>query len=354
MLRTGQMLIAQALSTYYLGREWRLGQQNGITMYHRILRWFFDLDSPDNPYSIHHIAKLGRSFDKDIGEWFEPTIIANILKILLSRHSPITCHVPKGGILYLEEIELERKQQIQERNQQKEKQCQKQQQQRPSLQPIEGEKESKQIFASETFDNAENPQNKEFENQNPNNGGSSCSLDENVPNSHHSCIDSGGSDDDTNQISEGPRAFIIPLRLGVSKINPTYIPILKSFFTFPQSIGILGGKPGSSLYFVAVQDDSVFYLDPHWVHEAVAVDPNTLLTSSDLKTHRCKIPRKMFISEMDPSMAIGFLCKNRAEFHDFCERIQQHSHGLLSIEKNSPKAYQKKDVFQVCDDMVLL
>lgn len=46
-----------------------------------------------------------------------------------------------------------------------------------------------------------------------------------------------------------------------------YIPLLVATFTFPQSLGILGGKPGVSTYIVAVQDDNAFYLDPHEVKQ---------------------------------------------------------------------------------------
>jgi hypothetical protein len=42
-----------------------------------------------------------------------------------------------------------------------------------------------------------------------------------------------------------------------------YIPLLKETFTFPQSLGILGGKPGASTYIAGVQDDRALYLDPH-------------------------------------------------------------------------------------------
>lgn len=48
-----------------------------------------------------------------------------------------------------------------------------------------------------------------------------------------------------------------------------YIPLLVATFTFPQSLGILGGKPGVSTYIVAVQDDNAFYLDPHEVKQVV-------------------------------------------------------------------------------------
>lgn len=42
-----------------------------------------------------------------------------------------------------------------------------------------------------------------------------------------------------------------------------YIPLLRETFKFPQSLGILGGKPGASTYIVGVQDEKAFFLDPH-------------------------------------------------------------------------------------------
>lgn len=46
-----------------------------------------------------------------------------------------------------------------------------------------------------------------------------------------------------------------------------YLPLLAATFTFPQSLGILGGRPGASTYLIGVQDDKVFYLDPHEVQQ---------------------------------------------------------------------------------------
>lgn len=37
--------------------------------------------------------------------------------------------------------------------------------------------------------------------------------------------------------------------------------------TFPQSVGIVGGRPSASLYFVGFQDSNIMYLDPHEVQE---------------------------------------------------------------------------------------
>lgn len=40
-------------------------------------------------------------------------------------------------------------------------------------------------------------------------------------------------------------------------------------FTWPQSVGIAGGRPDSSYYFVASQANHLFYLDPHYTRPAV-------------------------------------------------------------------------------------
>ncbi|KAL1360662.1 hypothetical protein AAHE18_04G193500 [Arachis hypogaea] len=64
-----------------------------------------------------------------------------------------------------------------------------------------------------------------------------------------------------------PLLLLVPLVLGLDKINPRYIPLLQSTFKFPQSLGILGGKPGASTYLIGVQGDKALYLDPHEVQQ---------------------------------------------------------------------------------------
>lgn len=49
-----------------------------------------------------------------------------------------------------------------------------------------------------------------------------------------------------------------------------YLPLLCATFKFPQSLGILGGRPGASTYIVGVQDEKAFYLDPHEVQQVNA------------------------------------------------------------------------------------
>jgi hypothetical protein len=47
--------------------------------------------------------------------------------------------------------------------------------------------------------------------------------------------------------------LLIPLTLGVGKVNELYLPQLQRVLTFPQSVGIVGGRPGASLFFVGYQ-----------------------------------------------------------------------------------------------------
>lgn len=53
----------------------------------------------------------------------------------------------------------------------------------------------------------------------------------------------------------------------VAQINPRYCTQLQQVLTWPQSTGIVGGRPSSSLYFIGFQDQHVLYMDPHDVQE---------------------------------------------------------------------------------------
>ena len=53
------------------------------------------------------------------------------------------------------------------------------------------------------------------------------------------------------------------------QVNPRYVPQLQTVLQWPQSAGIVGGRPSSSLYFVGCQEGHVIYLDPHEVQEVL-------------------------------------------------------------------------------------
>ncbi|WZZ82291.1 hypothetical protein YC2023_102863 [Brassica napus] len=103
--------------------------------------------------------------------------------------------------------------------------------------------------------------------------------------------------------------LFVPLVLGLDKVNPRYIPSLLATFTFPQSLGILGGKPGASTYIVGVQEDKGFYLDPHDVLQVVTVNKET--QDVDTSSYHCNTVRYVPLESLDPSLALGFYCRDK-------------------------------------------
>ncbi|CAI5710648.1 unnamed protein product [Peronospora destructor] len=115
--------------------------------------------------------------------------------------------------------------------------------------------------------------------------------------------------------------ILIPLRLGLDHVNERYVPALKKTFTFPQSVGIIGGKKGHSVYFVGTQQDQLHLLDPHDVHPTPELNA-AFPTATHLRTVHSSRPLVMSVATIDPSLALGFLCQNRADYEDFEQRVR--------------------------------
>ncbi|KAF2155154.1 hypothetical protein K461DRAFT_311460 [Myriangium duriaei CBS 260.36] len=110
-----------------------------------------------------------------------------------------------------------------------------------------------------------------------------------------------------------PTLILLGTRLGIDRINPVYHAALSRILTCPQSVGIAGGRPSSSHYFVGVQGNSYFYLDPHYTRSFLHKNP----TLEDVASCHTRRLRKIDVAEMDPSMLLGFLIRSEAEWRDW-------------------------------------
>ncbi|KAJ7015817.1 hypothetical protein C8F04DRAFT_1284659 [Mycena alexandri] len=77
----------------------------------------------------------------------------------------------------------------------------------------------------------------------------------------------------TKRWGDRPVLLVLGIKLGIEGVNPVRYETIKPLYTFPQSVGIAGGCPSSSCYFVGAQGDGLFYLDPHHSRPSVPLRP---------------------------------------------------------------------------------
>ncbi|KAF7281354.1 hypothetical protein GWI33_004837 [Rhynchophorus ferrugineus] len=104
MLRCGQMVLGQALLSLYLGRDWFWEPETKDKIYLDILKKFED--NRTAPFSIHQIASMGESEGKNIGQWFGPNTVAQVLKRLMKfeEENPVVIHVALDNVVIISEI----------------------------------------------------------------------------------------------------------------------------------------------------------------------------------------------------------------------------------------------------------
>ncbi|XP_042941802.1 cysteine protease ATG4-like isoform X1 [Carya illinoinensis] len=255
MLRSSQMLAAQALLFHRLGRSWRKPLQKPLDReYIEILHHFGDSEA--SPFSIHNLLQAGKAYDLAAGSWVGPYAMCRTWETLARFKRVVTDleDQPLPMAVYI----------------------------------VSGDEDGER-------------------------GGAPVLCIEDA--SRHCCEFSRGQADWT------PILLLVPLVLGLEEVNPRYIPLLQATFMFPQSLGILGGKPGASTYIVGVQDEKAFFLDPHDTQPVVNISRDDL--EADTSSYHCNIVRHMSLDSIDPSLAIGFYCRDKDDFDDFCLRASK-------------------------------
>ncbi|KAJ6473340.1 hypothetical protein C8R47DRAFT_1324442 [Mycena vitilis] len=197
----------------------------------RLLSWF--LDAPAAPFGVHRMALAGKAAGKDVGMWFGPSAAAGALRTLVDAFPAcgLGVSVATDGTLYQTEVYA------------------------ASHSPHSAVSSSAASVSS------------------------SGSHDHGKASSHgHGRGSSSGHSHAQQKARESkwgdrPVLLLLGIRLGLDGVNPIYYETIKLLYTFPQSVGIAGGRPSSSYYFVGVQGDGLFYLDPHHSRPSVPLRP---------------------------------------------------------------------------------
>uniref|UniRef100_A0A1I7ZVE2 Cysteine protease n=1 Tax=Steinernema glaseri TaxID=37863 RepID=A0A1I7ZVE2_9BILA len=240
MLRTAQMVVAEALVQIHLGRDWRWHvmkdekrEESKFILHNRIVRLFEDHLGAD--LSLHRLMRIAaRNTDKTpVGKWYTPSHSVALMKEALKEsHSEETemlriC-LCTDGLVIKSEVEA----------------------------------------ASEGW---------------------------------------------TKSV-----IVVVSVRLGAFEVNSCYEFHLRNLLSLDNSLGILGGRPRHSLYFVGFYDQSLIYLDPHVAHPYKPLCFSAVDDAGDAtnrwKSFHCRMASKMPICDIDPSCATAFLIRSEAEF----------------------------------------
>lgn len=137
--------------------------------------------------------------------------------------------------------------------------------------------------------------------------------------------------------------ILIPVRLGGEKVNPEYKEIVKGVLSLEFCVGIIGGKPKQSFYFVGFQDDSLIYMDPHYCQSVVDVS----LEDFPLESYHCPSPKKMPFGKMDPSCTIGLYASSQYYFEQIIDEVtkvlispSKDNYPIFTFSKGHAKDYE--------------
>ena len=122
--------------------------------------------------------------------------------------------------------------------------------------------------------------------------------------------------------------LLLPLRLGLDKFNPQYIPALKEFLRHRNSVGILGGQVNRAIYFVGYRDNTLLGMDPHTVYKNPPLSSPFPSMEHIEQVHRSDLHELSF-NLLDPSLALAFYFHDRYEFNAFCDETKFHNEQCL-------------------------
>ncbi|KAF2100062.1 putative cysteine protease atg4 [Rhizodiscina lignyota] len=237
MIRSGQAVLANAVFSVKLGREWRRGAKQDEER--KLLSLF--ADDPSAPFSIHRFVEYGATAcGKHPGEWFGPSAASRSIKALANGYPDAGMKVYVTG-------------------------------------------DGSAVY-EDSFMRIAKSENGQFT----------------------------------------PTLILVGTRLGIDRVNPVYWEGLKASLQMPQSIGIAGGRPSSSHYFVGTQGSYLFYLDPHYTRPALPMHSSPSdYSDEDIASCHLRRLRRIHLDEMDPSMLIAFLIRDENDWRAWRAGVAQ-------------------------------
>ncbi|KAJ1446513.1 hypothetical protein M885DRAFT_546177 [Pelagophyceae sp. CCMP2097] len=300
MLRSSQMLFAAALRRH-LERRTAAGETRDL-----VLKWFADAPGDVAVYSIHNMVRVGLRYDMLPGEWYGPGISAIVLRDLCEMHeSELDAQLGLRVLVTSSEAPLCEESVFDDMTSYR------------RLPEEDAEPECEEAPVSTAgYDPLHKPP---------------PTPKRELVKRERDLRCQAATAQRLEQPWNNSLIVLVPLRLGLAKLEAHYLGPLVKTLNFPQSLGFVGGRPRQACYFVGCKrrgDDK----DTRLLPELVALDPHTvqpspslgagLLSEKHLESVKCTSPRLISPSSLDPSLALGFYCAGREEFVDLCARLR--------------------------------
>ncbi|KAJ3210515.1 Cysteine protease atg4b [Clydaea vesicula] len=137
-------------------------------------------------------------------------------------------------------------------------------------------------------------------------------------------------------------------------LNKIYFDSVKACFEIPHCVGVAGGRPNSSLFFLGYKGEELIFLDPHFVRPSINIKELSNYKLEDFETYHCEKPKFTSLKTLDPSLVLGFFVKDLSDLHQFFDFVEkknsQLSYPILTIEKCKPKYLDNVDFADFDDD----
>ena len=328
MLRSAQMMLSQALRIHFKSRHWKpdpsIQKAKEDDFVTSLMTWFADFPSrTESVYSLHNMCAAGvAKYELLPGDWYGPGSACYVLRDLVALHQQkqsniFRVHVSSEGTVYNDLV----------------------------FELMTKEAAKKKRASQETEEQVVEPLHP---------------LDPAI--SEQPKLDLTELEWDTSLL------LLIPHRLGRDYVEEKYVKSVAQIFSLSQSVGILGGRPrGARWFYGAYADGSkvlgkrtrdkaarssleflwrlLFHsfplltlvfsgLDPHTVQLAPGKKENSGsgknklsidLTDEYLASVHTPYPDILDLNRMDPSIALGFYCRNRKEYLDLQKALTDPS-----------------------------
>eukprot|EP01062_Namystynia_karyoxenos_P023075 TRINITY_DN18879_c0_g4_i1.p1 TRINITY_DN18879_c0_g4~~TRINITY_DN18879_c0_g4_i1.p1 ORF type:complete len:375 (+),score=105.05 TRINITY_DN18879_c0_g4_i1:64-1188(+) len=138
-----------------------------------------------------------------------------------------------------------------------------------------------------------------------------------------------------DQVYESARAgngvlLLLPVRVGLERVDPRALEPLELALRSRYSVGIIGGRPGHSLYFCGYRGGRLSCLDPHTVQPAHCGDGPPAATSFVDPRRHC-----VAADSLEPSLVLGFYARDTeavdALYAEMLSSNQSCSYPIFSL-----------------------